>query len=99
MKRFLWGLIGGGKGSQIGPAHRLGATIDGKFDFVAGALDIDRDAARKFSIELKKLSLIFEVSAFDVVNTNTEKKIIINFFIRLVYFKINVETILLKLTI
>ncbi len=52
MKRFLWGLIGGGKGSQIGPAHRLGATIDGKFDFVAGALDIDRDAARKFSIEL-----------------------------------------------
>lgn len=34
-----WGLIGGGEGSQIGPAHRLGARVDGEFAFVAGALD------------------------------------------------------------
>lgn len=34
-----WGLIGGGEGSQIGPAHRLGARVDGAYAFVAGALD------------------------------------------------------------
>ncbi|MEM9224215.1 MAG: Gfo/Idh/MocA family oxidoreductase [Pseudomonadota bacterium] len=39
MPRLKWGLIGGGEGSQIGPAHRLGAGIDGAFEFVAGALD------------------------------------------------------------
>ena len=39
MAKLNWGLIGGGEGSQIGPAHRLGAGLDGAFDFVAGALD------------------------------------------------------------
>ena len=33
-----WGMIGGGEGSQIGPAHRLGAQADGHFSFAAGAL-------------------------------------------------------------
>jgi len=33
------GGIGGGEGSQIGPAHRLGAGLDGLFEFTAGALD------------------------------------------------------------
>jgi inosose dehydratase len=37
--KLNWGLIGGGEGSQIGPAHRLGARVDGEFEFVAGALD------------------------------------------------------------
>ena len=32
-------MIGGGEGSQIGPAHRLGAVADGRFELVAGALD------------------------------------------------------------
>ena len=32
-------MIGGGEGSQIGPAHRLGAGLDGLFEFKAGALD------------------------------------------------------------
>ena len=32
-------MIGGGEGSQIGPAHRLGAGLDGLFEFTAGALD------------------------------------------------------------
>ena len=36
MKRLNWGLIGGGAGSQIGPAHRLGAQADGHFALVAG---------------------------------------------------------------
>ncbi len=37
MTRLNWGLIGGGEGSQIGPAHRLGALADGHFALVAGA--------------------------------------------------------------
>jgi predicted dehydrogenase len=52
MKKFSWGLIGGGRESQIGPAHRLGATVDGNFEFVAGALDANPDEGRKFSLEL-----------------------------------------------
>ena len=39
MTKLSWGLIGGGEGSQIGPAHRLSAAVDGEFAFVAGALD------------------------------------------------------------
>ena len=38
MTKLNWGLIGGGEGSQIGPAHRLSAAVDGEFAFVAGAL-------------------------------------------------------------
>ena len=38
MTHLNWGMIGGGVGSQIGPAHRLGARLDGAFFFVAGAL-------------------------------------------------------------
>ncbi|SDZ47401.1 Predicted dehydrogenase [Jannaschia faecimaris] len=39
MAKLNWGMIGGGEGSQIGPAHRLGAGLDGEFAFAAGALD------------------------------------------------------------
>lgn len=39
MNKLKWGMIGGGEGSQIGPAHRLGSGLDGAFEFVAGALD------------------------------------------------------------
>ncbi|TRD17339.1 Gfo/Idh/MocA family protein [Palleronia caenipelagi] len=39
MMKLQWGMIGGGEGSQIGPAHRLGAGLDGAFEFAAGALD------------------------------------------------------------
>ena len=38
MTKLKWGMIGGGEGSQIGPAHRLGAGLDGLFAFTAGAL-------------------------------------------------------------
>ena len=40
MNKLKWGMIGGGEGSQIGPAHRLGAGLDGLFEFKAGALDL-----------------------------------------------------------
>jgi predicted dehydrogenase len=42
-------MIGGGEGSQIGPAHRLGSGIDGHFAFAAGALDIDADAGKRYA--------------------------------------------------
>lgn len=52
MAKLNWGLIGGGEGSQIGPAHRLGARLDGAFELVAGALDHRPEAGRAFALEL-----------------------------------------------
>ncbi len=52
MRRLRWGLVGGGEGSQIGPAHRLGARLDGEFDFVAGALDHRPEAGRAYGRRL-----------------------------------------------
>ena len=52
MKRLNWGMIGGGQGSQIGPAHRLGAAVVGTFDFVAGALDHRADEGHAFAKSL-----------------------------------------------
>lgn len=52
MARLKWGLVGGGEGSQIGPAHRLGARLDGAFDFVAGALDHRAEAGRDYGRRL-----------------------------------------------
>lgn len=52
MAKLKWALIGGGEGSQIGPAHRLGALADGHFDLVAGALDHRPEAGRAFAQSL-----------------------------------------------
>lgn len=52
MGKLNWGMIGGGEGSQIGPAHRLGAGLDGAFDFVAGALDHRAEAGREYGQRL-----------------------------------------------
>ena len=52
MTRLNWGMIGGGEGSQIGPAHRLGAGLDGDFSMVAGALDHNPDAGRVYAQRL-----------------------------------------------
>jgi len=52
MEKLKWGLIGGGEGSQIGPAHRLGAGLDGAFEFTAGALDHRPDAGRAYAERL-----------------------------------------------
>lgn len=52
MNKLLWGMIGGGKGSQIGPAHRLGAGLDGLFEFSAAALDHRPDEGRAYGQEL-----------------------------------------------
>ena len=52
MTRLNWGMVGGGEGSQIGPAHRLGAGADGYFTFVAGALDHDPVKGRAYAQSL-----------------------------------------------
>src|SRR5579871_6576177 len=52
MKKLKWGLIGGGEGSQIGPAHRISAAMDGLYEFSAGALDIDPADGRAFAERL-----------------------------------------------
>lgn len=52
MAKLNWGMIGGGEGSQIGPAHRLGAQADGNFVLAAGALDADADRGREYAQRL-----------------------------------------------
>jgi len=52
MTKLKWGMIGGGEGSQIGPAHRLGAGLDGEFEFTAGALDHRPEAGRDYGQRL-----------------------------------------------
>ncbi|WP_424973964.1 Gfo/Idh/MocA family protein [Dinoroseobacter sp. S124A] len=52
MNRLTWGMIGGGEGSQIGPAHRLGAMADGNFTLTAGALDVDAAKGKAYAERL-----------------------------------------------
>ena len=52
MTRLKWGMIGGGEGSQIGPAHRLGAQADGHFVLAAGALDVDAQKGKAYARSL-----------------------------------------------
>ena len=52
MSKLKWGMIGGGEGSQIGPAHRLGAGLDGLFEFTAGALDHRPEEGRAYGQRL-----------------------------------------------
>lgn len=47
-----WGMVGGGRGSQIGYAHRSAAHRDGLFKLVAGAFDLDADRCREFGVNL-----------------------------------------------
>jgi hypothetical protein len=52
MTVFNGGLIGGGEGSQVGFSHRAASTLDGRFRFVAGAVDVDPQRARDFGVSL-----------------------------------------------
>ena len=49
-RKLRWGMIGGGEHSQIGGAHRIGASLDGFFEFAAGALDIVPEKGREFAM-------------------------------------------------
>ena len=52
MAKLNWGIVGGGEGSQIGPAHRLGAGLDGLFNFTAGALDHRPEEGKRYGQKL-----------------------------------------------
>jgi predicted dehydrogenase len=52
LARLNWGMIGGGEGSQIGPVHRIASAMDGRFNFVAGALDADPAKGRAYAQSL-----------------------------------------------
>lgn len=52
MKALNWGMVGGGKGSQIGDAHRIGAAMDGGFALAAGALDVDAERGVRYARSL-----------------------------------------------
>ncbi len=52
MNTLRWGMIGGGEGSQIGPAHRISAAMDGLYTFTAGALDADPARGRAYAQKL-----------------------------------------------
>jgi predicted dehydrogenase len=52
MAKLNWGMIGGGEGSQIGPAHRISAALDGLYALAAGALDIDAARGRAYAERL-----------------------------------------------
>ena len=52
MKKLNWGMIGGGEGSQIGPAHRISAAMDGLYTMAAGALDIDAAKGKDYATRL-----------------------------------------------
>lgn len=47
-----WGMMGGGRGSQIGYIHRAAALRGGLFELVAGAFDIDPQRGRDFGAKI-----------------------------------------------
>lgn len=51
-RSIRWAMIGGGRGSEIGYAHRSAATRDGLFTLVAGAFDINPDHCKTFGVNL-----------------------------------------------
>jgi len=55
-KRFgrplRWGMVGGGRGSQIGYIHRSSAQRDNIFQLVAGAFDINAERCKDFGSNL-----------------------------------------------
>lgn len=51
-KPIRWGMIGGGRGSQIGYIHRSSAQRDNIFKLVAGAFDINHERGIEFGVNL-----------------------------------------------
>lgn len=44
------GMVGGGAGAYIGNIHRLASRLDGAWQLVAGAFDVDPDKGRAFAL-------------------------------------------------
>ncbi|MGJ9385137.1 Gfo/Idh/MocA family protein [Salipaludibacillus sp. CF4.18] len=47
-----WGMVGGGRGSQIGYIHRSSALRDNNFKLVAGAFDINAERGKEFGVNI-----------------------------------------------
>ncbi len=47
-----WGMVGGGRGSEIGHSHRAAAVRDRMFQLVAGSFDLDAARGREFGTNL-----------------------------------------------
>ncbi len=52
MRPLRWGMVGGGPGAGIAPAHRRAAGLDGRFELVAGAFSRNPDGNRAMGEEL-----------------------------------------------
>ncbi len=50
-RRLRLGMIGGGQGAYIGGIHRFAARLDGQYDLVAGAFDVDAARGHAFATE------------------------------------------------
>ena len=50
--KIRYGMVGGGPGAFIGAVHRMAAALDGQFDLVAGAFDVDPEKSREQGAEL-----------------------------------------------
>src|SRR5882757_638026 len=50
-RQLRLGMIGGGQGAYIGGIHRFAARLDGQYDLVAGAFDIDAARGHAFAVE------------------------------------------------
>lgn len=50
MRPLRLGMVGGGQGAYIGHIHRLAARLDGQWQLVAGAFDVDPERGRAFAL-------------------------------------------------
>ncbi len=51
-RKLRMGMVGGGKGSPIGAAHRMAAQMDDRIDLVAGNFSSSRLKSREYGLEL-----------------------------------------------
>jgi len=49
-RKLRLGMVGGGEGAYIGNIHRIASRLDGAWDLVAGAFDVDPDKGRAFAL-------------------------------------------------
>lgn len=49
-RKLRLGMVGGGEGAYIGNIHRIAARLDGAWDLVAGAFDVDPEKGRAFAL-------------------------------------------------
>jgi predicted dehydrogenase len=47
-----WGMVGGGRTSQIGYKYRMGATRDNVYRLLAGAFDVDFERGKSFGVNV-----------------------------------------------